>query len=278
MASNDQTSGDLTPSEVEALNGDYKSSCGSIAERFQAEDEAARKSKGWRKLVPNLPIMLAYGLIVIAGTGFWIAKDREFFGLRQMLETTQATLANEEVPEVSRFEEAQSLEIERQSTSQDVASKILDKPSSAVEIGTGGKLAMRRQGDEGARLAIAQVAAPQAEVPRIQKESAAAKPAIESAKEAPVQESLALIKQGSYVVQLASVGKLSLVEPGWKRFKTSYDDLLSGFALHTEEAEVSGKTYYRIQTGPFSTKEDAIALCTKLKARDQDCFVTKKTN
>ena len=77
-------------------------------------------------------------------------------------------------------------------------------------------------------------------------------------------------------MQLASVRKLALVEPGWKRFQTSHEALLSDLTLHTEEADISGKTFYRIQTGPFASKAAAIDFCKKLKARDQDCFVTKK--
>ena len=103
-----------------------------------------------------------------------------------------------------------------------------------------------------------------------------AKPTLNSADEQSTEQTLALIKHGQYLVQLASVRKLTLVKPGWKRFQSSHEELLSNLALHTEEADIAGKTFYRIQTGPFASKAEAINFCGKLKARDQDCFVTKK--
>jgi hypothetical protein len=47
---------------------------------------------------------------------------------------------------------------------------------------------------------------------------------------------------------------------------------LSGFSPSLRQAEINGKTAYRVRVGPMS-RDDAASLCTRLKAAGGQCFV-----
>ena len=49
---------------------------------------------------------------------------------------------------------------------------------------------------------------------------------------------------------------------------------LSGFSPIIQQAESNGRTIYRIRVGPLS-KQDADALCARLKAGNGECFRAK---
>ena len=47
---------------------------------------------------------------------------------------------------------------------------------------------------------------------------------------------------------------------------------LSGFSPSLRQAEINGKTAYRVRVGPMS-RDDAASLCSRLKAAGGQCFV-----
>jgi hypothetical protein len=78
-----------------------------------------------------------------------------------------------------------------------------------------------------------------------------------------------------YVLQLAAIKDRSGTQPEWERFQSEFPRLLGDMKLTVEEALVGGKTYFRIQTGPFPTKATALDLCAQLKEKKQDCLVKR---
>ena len=77
-------------------------------------------------------------------------------------------------------------------------------------------------------------------------------------------------------VQLFASNNKSAVEKAWKRILKAHNALLSDMSYTIESAQIKGKgTFYRLKVGQFSSRDMAASLCTKLKARKQDCVPTK---
>ena len=60
--------------------------------------------------------------------------------------------------------------------------------------------------------------------------------------------------------------------------QAAHPDLLGGLNLTVQKAEVGGKTYYRILTGPFPTRATVDDICAQLKAKNQSCLVKKQAS
>src|SRR3546814_14234464 len=81
---------------------------------------------------------------------------------------------------------------------------------------------------------------------------------------------------GDVVLQLSSVKSEAAAAQEWKRLQGEHPGLLGKLPLALETAAVQGTTYYRVQTGPFPSRAAAADVCTKLKARNQDCLVKQR--
>ncbi|MBR6412582.1 MAG: SPOR domain-containing protein [Alphaproteobacteria bacterium] len=80
----------------------------------------------------------------------------------------------------------------------------------------------------------------------------------------------------SWRIQLMSSPKKATVEKAWKEISQKHKALLSNTSHDIISAEIAGKgTFYRLQAGRFATRDQAAALCTKLKAQKQDCVPVK---
>jgi hypothetical protein len=91
---------------------------------------------------------------------------------------------------------------------------------------------------------------------------------------APVQTATAVA--GDVVLQLSSVKSEAAAAQEWKRLQAAHPALLGKLPLALETAAVQGTTYYRVQTGPFASRDAAAEVCTQLKARNQDCLVKQR--
>ncbi len=81
---------------------------------------------------------------------------------------------------------------------------------------------------------------------------------------------------GVYRVQVASLKTQNQAELAWKEQVARYPDLLSQLSLTVQRAVLADKgTFYRVQAGPFQSRDSADSLCRKLKARGQDCIVVR---
>jgi hypothetical protein len=91
---------------------------------------------------------------------------------------------------------------------------------------------------------------------------------------APVQTAKAVA--GDILLQLSSVKSETAAAQEWKRLQAEHPGLLGKLPLALETAAVQGATYYRVQTGPFASREAAADVCKQLKARNQDCLVKQR--
>ena len=80
----------------------------------------------------------------------------------------------------------------------------------------------------------------------------------------------------SWSVQLMSSSNKATVQKAWPTLQEKHKALLSGMSYVITEAQIAGKgTFYRLRVGKFASRDQAAALCAKLKARKQDCVPAK---
>lgn len=79
---------------------------------------------------------------------------------------------------------------------------------------------------------------------------------------------------GAFAVQLAAPGSEADARSATSRLLKKYSSALSGRRLGFHRAESNGRTVYRVRVSSL-TKEDAVSLCSKLKAGGGTCFVAK---
>lgn len=81
---------------------------------------------------------------------------------------------------------------------------------------------------------------------------------------------------GIWSAQLMSSSTREAVEKAWPSILAKNKALLSNMSYQIAKADIPGKgTFYRLRVGNFKTRDMANELCTKLKARKQDCIPTK---
>lgn len=104
----------------------------------------------------------------------------------------------------------------------------------------------------------------------------APKPAAPAVKSVPAAKPAAKAENGDWSVQLISLPSKAAAEKSWPIILKSHAVLLSGYTHRVVQVQIPNKgTYYRLVVGSFKTRNDAKALCDKLKARKQDCTVVK---
>jgi len=105
---------------------------------------------------------------------------------------------------------------------------------------------------------------------------AAADPVATSTTAASAPATSAKMDGGSYAVQLAAPGSEQEAQSMSTRLQSKYTAQLDGMQPSIRQADVNGKSIYRIRVSGLS-KADAVALCLKLKAAGGDgaCFVAK---
>lgn len=79
----------------------------------------------------------------------------------------------------------------------------------------------------------------------------------------------------SIQIQLAADPSESAIRSRWQRVFSANKDLLRDKALAVQSTQSGGTTFYRLRVGPFNTRSEAVAVCQALKARGQDCIVTR---
>lgn len=81
---------------------------------------------------------------------------------------------------------------------------------------------------------------------------------------------------GNWHAQLMSSSKKATVEKSWPTILAKHKGLLSNMPHKIVKADIAGKgTFYRLWVGNFANKNEATALCKKLKAQKQDCVAAK---
>ena len=107
-------------------------------------------------------------------------------------------------------------------------------------------------------------------------EPAAPKPAATQQAALPKQEPVAAPGDGRFFIQLLSLTSKNGTKASWTKLQQAHPEQLGDRRLFVEEAEVKGRTYYRVQAGRFASRDAANAVCGQLKARSQDCLVLRR--
>jgi len=120
------------------------------------------------------------------------------------------------------------------------------------------------------------VAKPQPEVkkpaPQKIQQRAAAKPEARPAPKAEVKPAVKPAAAGAYTLQIGAFPSEAEAEIAWKKFSQKHSALLSGASHNIQKAVLTKGTWYRLRVGSFASKEDAAALCGKIKAHGGACF------
>ncbi|HEX7758357.1 MAG TPA: SPOR domain-containing protein, partial [Caulobacteraceae bacterium] len=83
----------------------------------------------------------------------------------------------------------------------------------------------------------------------------------------------ALPKGGAAFVQIGAFSSQALAEKGWNDAARIAPGAMAGKGKHVEPVAKDGGTLYRTAITGFASKDEARALCDKLKAAGKTCFV-----
>ncbi len=126
-----------------------------------------------------------------------------------------------------------------------------------------------------AAIATAAPAAPAAVTkPRPPRPAAAAKPALEAATDAAPDPTPTGATGGGFAVQLAAPASEQEAHDVAARLQKKFAAQLDGMKPSIKQADAGGRQVYRVRVGNLS-REDAAALCDKLKAGGGACFIAK---
>jgi uncharacterized protein YgiM (DUF1202 family) len=117
-------------------------------------------------------------------------------------------------------------------------------------------------------------------IPTVQVASNTPLVAVPSATTAPVEEGSVKIAEPGLVVRiwLSSLKSRELAERDWRALQAVYGDLLANLAPTVRQVDLGadkGGTWYRIYAGPLASRDEARALCAKIKTQPpkRNCFV-----
>lgn len=117
-------------------------------------------------------------------------------------------------------------------------------------------------------VAPAEVPAPKAAEPAVKTQDSAA---VESAAGSSIDPT-----SGAFVVQILSSPDRGQAESERDKFALRFKDLLTDRGVAVVRADLGAKgVYHRAWVGPFADQAGAGQYCNQLKARGQDCYVTK---
>ncbi len=88
----------------------------------------------------------------------------------------------------------------------------------------------------------------------------------------PTETSAAPAPSPGFTVQLGYRSTEREARSLFDQIQQRFPSDLSGFSPLVLEAEINGKTGYRVRVGPMS-REEATSLCSRLKASGGQCFV-----
>ncbi|MEA3534788.1 SPOR domain-containing protein [Rhizobium sp. CC-YZS058] len=102
-----------------------------------------------------------------------------------------------------------------------------------------------------------------------------ATPASTASDAAPSEAPARALPAGSYVVQIASLPSEADAKASSTKMASKFGSVIGGRAMDIKKAEIAGKgTYYRVRVQGGS-KDEANALCAKLKSAGGSCLVTR---
>ncbi|MCJ8508756.1 SPOR domain-containing protein [Rhizobium lemnae] len=104
---------------------------------------------------------------------------------------------------------------------------------------------------------------------------AAASPAATAAAAAP-QAAAQAGGAGGYYLQVASLPSEADAQKSYKNLSAKFGNIIAGRGVDIAKAEIAGKgTFYRVRIPAGSSKDEAAALCEKLRAAGGSCLITR---
>lgn len=100
-----------------------------------------------------------------------------------------------------------------------------------------------------------------------------AEPATAAPKPKPVETALKPAMTSSAVVQIGAFSSMAQAESGWDAAARSAGSAMAGKSRRIEPVEKDGQTLYRTSVVGFASKDEARALCDRLKSAGRSCFV-----
>lgn len=86
----------------------------------------------------------------------------------------------------------------------------------------------------------------------------------------------AFSSSGSWMAQIAATGTEAGAVSEWDRRAKASPELFSAAERSIVQADVNGKTVYRVRAGSFASKSDANAFCEAFKAKGGNCLPAAK--
>lgn len=86
----------------------------------------------------------------------------------------------------------------------------------------------------------------------------------------------AFTASGAWLVQIAATGSEASAITEWNRYSKASGELFAGAERVVQQADVNGKTVYRLRVGSFASKDDAAAFCSAFKAKGGNCYPAAK--
>ena len=121
---------------------------------------------------------------------------------------------------------------------------------------------------------------PAAQQPTPKPPAAAAKPVVTAAaapaNPAPATTASGLTAYGDHGVQIAATSSETTANSEWAKLLKAYPDMLAGGQKLIQQADVNGKTVYRLRVGSFASKADAATFCAAFKAKGGNCYPALK--
>ena len=131
---------------------------------------------------------------------------------------------------------------------------------------------VRERGAEELAEMVARLAAPTTET----KTKTETETKAETEKTQPAPQSAAVSAgEGGWLVQLGAFGSRESAEGAWGKFRKDYELLLFPLTPDYQQAEVGGKTLYRLRAGYFAGRDDAVKICEALKKQGGNFLVTR---
>jgi len=93
-------------------------------------------------------------------------------------------------------------------------------------------------------------------------------------KPTPIPTPIAESRYSKHALQIFTVDNKELLETSWERWSKKHTTTLDDYAKIYHKAEKNGISYYRIKISNFTSKQEALDTCVKIKKHGDDCFLT----
>ncbi len=86
-----------------------------------------------------------------------------------------------------------------------------------------------------------------------------------------------LSQMRGYRAQLGSYRSLDRLEQGWNGLQSRFPALLDTLDYTAQRVTIAGRgVFFRLQAGPFPTKEDVRSFCKKMQSKNEGCLLARE--